>query len=275
MMKTSKLSLSVLAVATFLACQREKVPSADVYVDAAFAAVLSGEVRSAGDGSHATRLDFYAFEEDGTPVPALSRTGLEDFQVEVSLLRGRTYHFLFLAHSADGIVSVEDRTLVVDYSRVAGTEDADAFYAYQTYTVDSPFVATVSLKRPFAQVNVAASAEDVATAATLGVSLEGMTAILTFSGIGDRFDCVTGTVSGHADAVFSGIPGGTLTVDEVDYHLLATAYVLPSDGAVAGFRAEVGAVRLARRFTDFDLGPNFQTNIVGHILTVGGALCTE
>ena len=124
--------------------------------------------RAFSDGTTATQLQYAVYDEQGNPIQRLSSdeakfepVTIEDFNgkrtINIQLAAGKKYNVLFWASAPNSPYSVNYTTkeLSVDYTKTVCNSDAnDAFYCYKSVTVDATKSEPVTLKRPFAQLNI-------------------------------------------------------------------------------------------------------------------------
>ena len=238
-----------------------------------FTASLPASVASRyySDGSTAKNLQ-YAVYAQGTQTPLLEGTAtFENLKATVSttLATGKTYDILFWAQ-ADGApytFTAATQEVTVNYEGIkANNESLDAFFwAEKDLTVNGPVSKTVTLTRPFAQVNVGTN--DFEKAADAG-------AIVTASSISMKaypgLNLLTGEVTGAETQVTFGkaaIPSGeAFPVDNYEY--LAMAYVLvPADKQLVDITLGIDATPNTPVFASVPVQRNYRTNIYGALLT--------
>lgn len=204
------------------------------------------ETRSISDGLSATELMLYVYDENGNLLPELTVINEDAFvaqsaSVSLSLLEGMTYNFVFVALNPAAantayVIDPQNKTLSVDYSALTANDDTYDFFtaSLQDYQAVDNSTQSVSLARPFAQVNAGASAEDVAVAQDNGALMDGITSSFTFSSVGTEYDLMGGCVTANEADVT--IPAGlrpvgeSLIVGEDTFEYIAMAYVLvPQD----------------------------------------------
>lgn len=171
-----KILLSAAALLTLLfaaSCQKEDFSGADgefATVTLTVQAPASPVTKAFGDGTNTNlRLDFGVFDENGEVLDALRQTGIEfgaadsegkrSTTVKVNLAKGKTYHFVCWAqdNSLDCYNHTDLKAITVDYSKnnAANEEKRDAFYAcVKSDIVKADYTQTITLTRPFAQLNV-------------------------------------------------------------------------------------------------------------------------
>ena len=160
-------SLAVGAVA-LASCSNEDfdVKPAGGEGNVVFTAQLPASVQSRAfsDGTTAKNLD-YAVYAAGETTPLL--TGIATFDanlkatISTTLATGKTYDILFWAQAADAPYTFDHATQTVTVSYDGATSNAenrDAFFASElALAVNGPVSKTVTLTRPFAQLNIGTS----------------------------------------------------------------------------------------------------------------------
>ncbi len=279
------------------------------------------QTRTISDGKGVDMLVYAVYDKDGNvitsidgeteniPVELVSTEGNPVFtdlaaNVDITLAKGQTYKVVFWAQNSNCTAYSYDEkmNITVDYTTTVtngeetstvnaanNDETRDAFYAVETITVDGSGTKKVTLKRPFAQINVGVSSEDWTAAGNLGVEIA--SSAVTIENAGNSINLLTGKVSGTEEVTFNSaaIPGGddgeTLTVTSDDettnsYYWLSMSYILVNDGS------EDGSTRTTLDKLNFTFDPadeadsditlelsgvsvqrNYRTNIVGKILT--------
>ncbi|MDE6468288.1 MAG: hypothetical protein K2L28_05245, partial [Muribaculaceae bacterium] len=160
--------------------------------------------------------------------------------------------------------------LTVTYDGAAQDESRDAFYAYRsTFRVTGPMSETITLTRPFSQINIGTS--DYAAASAAGLSVEN-TAV-TVKGVYGKLNLATGAVDELTDAEFTvaAIPtdGETFPYEPATYKYMAMNYVLvgPEKATVDVEFTAPGTQYAGATFTAVPVQRNFRTNIFGALLT--------
>ena len=270
-----KLFYSFFAAAAMLtgitSCSQEAViddVASDDLVEVTFTTGLEGanESRAIGDGTTAKYLYFGAYlqEKDAnntvtydyletlqpTNAPATGKIEFVDKKatVKLRLVKGQTYRFLFWAQStADEsyyAVNFEDAKVSVKYDAnntiAANDEKRDAFYVVKTYTINGPLTETITLKRPFAQVNVGVPMGELAEAVAAGVTVTNSS--FTFGEVATTLNVFDGTVGDKKKVTYTSalipevIPqngvnteGELKNVKKADYEYIAMNYILVND----------------------------------------------
>ena len=126
---------------------------------------LSGGMqnKAISDGTTAKNLTVHVFDENGTYLSELDKTvelNEKKKSVSINLVKGKTYSFLFWAsvnkENSPYSFGVDGKTITVDYNDAkANDESRDAFLGVvKNKVVEASFEESVTLKRPFAQINL-------------------------------------------------------------------------------------------------------------------------
>jgi hypothetical protein len=213
----------------------------DVNFDFNVENVLKG--RSISDGTGANTLMYGVFNEAGelvlkkdvkNNVTGLTSTG---YKLQVSLAKGQTYQAVFWAQNSEceAYTVSDDMNVTVNYEGLNNDENRDAFFAVtEPFKVNLSKTVNVTLKRPFAQVNVGAVAFDLEYVNGFGVNISKSSA--TIKDLANTLNLLTGETSGNVDVQYSlnTIPAEALMVDVDDdgvkesYEWLSMSYVLAS-----------------------------------------------
>ena len=274
------------AALTFLAvgCNKEQVtevPDGQM-VDVTFTAALPGEMatKALGDGQTAKNLYVSVYENDAekTKLDLDKKATFTDLktQVKFSLVKGKTYNFVFWAQAEGAPYDVTDlkNIKVNNYTTDANDEKRDAFYATRKeLKVNGALTETIKLYRPFAQVNFATA--DYADAKKAGfnpavssfTAFEAATTFDTFAEEGkDKVEVALTETEIPADVL--------KTLDGKTYTRLAMNYLIPvgkqgeshNIDVAATFKANNGeAVTVSA--PNAPVQNNYRTNILGNLLT--------
>lgn len=202
---------------------------------------------------------------------------------EVRLVTGKSYDFLFWADKqADDAepfyttASLKAVTMVAPYT--GNSEARDAFFSNELMNVrinSTPLATT--LKRPFAQMNIATGLKDVPAAYqpdAVKISFETLQ-------VYTKFDVSTGFATDNAAAAAWAASAATTGAYSVyaegnDYKNLATDYLFANaEGHSVNFTMDFykGTTPItSRAFNSIPLKRNYRTNIVGELLTVGSKI---
>ena len=242
------------------------------------------QTRTAGDGMTATTLS-YAVYEEGTTTPVITSEDEVNFvnrqaTLSLKLAKGKTYDFIFWADSyekddAENPYDVDfaTQTLTVDYSDAKSNDEArDAFFGTATVEVKGAVSENITLKRPFAQLNIGTN--DMAAAQTAGLKTDALQSSVKVSGIFSSMNLMTGIPDPSTSTVvtfgLNAIPKETFKVGDRTFDYLALNYLLVSDqkGLVnCEFSYNDGATTDTRTIDNVPVQRNYRTNIFGSLLT--------
>lgn len=284
-MKTFKYLAAAALTMLAVSCNKEQVtevPDGQM-VDVTFTAALPGEMatKAIGDGQTAKKLYVSVYENDDAKTKLTSLDKTADFadlktQVTFSLVKGKTYNFVFWAQAEDAPYDVTDlkSIKVNDYTSGANDEKRDAFYATRKeLKVNGALTETIKLYRPFAQVNFATA--DYAEAQKAGFSPA--VSSFTASGAATTFDTFAAEGIDEVTVALTetNVPADILkTLDGKTYTRLAMNYLIPvgkqgeshNIDVAATFKANNGeAVTVSA--PNAPVQNNYRTNILGNLLT--------
>jgi len=314
-MKANYLIASMAAAALLLAsCQREELGGSSLSgeeVTVSISAVMpdggSAVVKSdkePGNGSFANRCIMQIYylpdRESGSadPIPYGDRvtvavSGMKALFPDQRLVSGHDYRFVFWAdHVTDNssaealaqdlhydteefpIVSFkeeEDGTL--SYS--SNDDTRDAFFAAEVRNISGPSSLSFDLKRPFGQLNIITNDWGAIPEGAAADQLRPAMVKLTFNGVPNTIDLLTGEVSDAA-----GISGEAVEVSKIaqdgDAKHLSFDYILAKEGEqtilpgfTMDFLADDGNTKVTDTytFTNIPVQRNYQTNVRGNLLT--------
>ena len=317
-----KLFLSIMAMTATLfmaSCSEDDLSSGNQRNEAevSFSLSLEGQLgtksRSISDGKTVNRLTYAVFNADnGTQLPVWGTDGsgnannhsesASEFtsggthNVEITLAKGQTYTVVFWADYSEAsfpspYTVSNDMKVSINYANMPNNlEKADAFFGSYTFNVIGNDSHTVTLTRPFAQLNVAVRDMDWNAAVASGITI-GKSKV-TVNSVGTSLNLRTGQVSGNEQVEFtladipsdseklhlaSGIQFGSAT--ENDFRYLSTTYLLVNDGTSAGdtrttltsaqfeFQPESGHPITLDGLNNIPVQRNWRTNIIGQLLT--------
>lgn len=200
------------------------------------------------------------------------------------LISGQTYKIAFWAEVADNAyytVDYANATVTASYGSVGNDENRDAFFNAMEFTVtDATSALSVTLKRPFAQLNYGLSAADKALADAISpiakaeVSLDG--------GAYTKLNLLTGEVSAPATVpvVFASAPvitseklkvqpAGATAATEYEY--LSMNYILVNQEVTPNATLKLydasNALVTTVNTSLVPLKRNYRTNIVGNLIS--------
>lgn len=266
-------------------CNKEQVTEAvpdGAEVGVTFTAELPGmQTKAIGDGLTAKNLIVEVYEDEtgaaGTHIAALHQTATFTAlkaDVKFSLVKGKTYHFIFWAQADNAPYTLDAaaKTVAISYAGEANDESRDAFYAVKTLKVQGPATEPVQLKRPFAQVNFGTADFDEAVAGGVEVTKSAFTA----TDAATSLDLFAGEGVGSTDITYTEkeLPAETLTLkDGTTYKYMAMNYFVPTGKFAESHVSNVKAQFVSASHTVEISSPstpvqsNYRTNIVGNLLT--------
>ena len=284
-------------------------------------AVTSADQLSVGDGRAADNLVFAVYDENGDELVDLRQgdwvNKIGDNQnvikfdnsvnpqttVTVKLVRGKEYSFVCWAQNeAATCYDFKDmKNIGISYAdyNAANNDLRDAFYAYaQTNgVVTENFSQTITLARPFAQVNVGTT--DFVEAKKAGLEIDNLYSTVTVKNAATSLETFTGKATAPVAATFAlahaVAPEYDLVINKNKvvndpkvaiadkYGWLAMNYVLVADGSDNGLSSALAEVSFELRegegtvLASYDVPNvpvqrNYRTNIVGGLLTAEGTI---
>lgn len=306
-------------------CSHDEIVSQSVgsEVTVAFTTELRNDVKSRAVGDNAHQIDqvmLAVYGEGGESptghLPALNKTATprqgneangEDphkmyATIEVVLVKGQTYNFVFWAQTKSGngytspyTFDAANATVSINYQK-ANDKCADAFYAkINNFTVTGTFQHRVDLRRPFAQVNFLTTKFDMDEAKNAGFMPSASSIVVKKAAT--SLNLLDGTVSGYTEATFKAaslITDETITIKNGDKYIscdnkgefgvtddltsaanfqyLATAYFLPSESSITASMSVAGntSKTIDLKVAGVNVQKNFRTNIYGNLLTSNG-----
>lgn len=284
-MKTLKYLAAAALTLLAVSCNKEQVtevPDGQL-VDVTFTAALPGEMatKAIGDGQTAKKLYVSVYENDDAKTKLeLDKTAtFTDLKTQVtfSLVKGKTYNFVFWAQAAEGApYDVTDlKNIKISYEGAeANDEKRDAFYATRKeLKVNGALTETIKLYRPFAQVNFGTADYDAAVAA----GVEPVKSVFTATDVATVFDTFEAEGKEAKDVVTfteSALPGETLVTKAGDYKWMTMNYILPMgkqdakhiSNVTAEFIPETG-ITVKASSPQTPVQNNYRTNILGNLLT--------
>ena len=241
------------------------------------------QTRAAGDGLTATTLSYAVYQHD-TKTPLITSKDEVTFEngqatLSLRLAAGQSYDFLFWADAygqdaADAPYTLDfnTQTLSVDYTGALSNEEArDAFFAnVQALEVKGAVKQDVTLKRPFAQLNI--GTDDMDEAQASGMATGSLKTSVKVAKIYQKLNLMDGQVSGNTEVTFeaNNIPQETFTANGQTYSYLALNYLLvdtKKDLVNCEFTYTDGKLDNTMTIDNVPVQRNYRTNIFGSLLT--------
>lgn len=248
-----------------------------------------GDGTDAGDRAILNNLQWTVFEvgTDGTTLTKVfsdEKTGAfggsqTQETVMIPLAKGKTYQVAFYADDAtNSFCTYADGDITVDYANGASNTAAeDAFIGKSAvFTVTGAYNETVTLTRPYAQLNWGTNDLDAKVLQNIIPSLTAQVSVK--SGLFTKMNVIGGGVSDPVtDISFAAVelaadkrPGQTFPVEGTPaYALIAMNYLLTGEGTVdceLAFNNGLTAVTVNAA----PVKVNYRTNIYGQLLTAPG-----
>ena len=282
-------AMSVLAIA----CAKEPVADNGQQAGVSFMVEVPGAsvTKAYGEAEKATKLYYQVFDNAGASIEGLGvqTTDLVGKAAKVSfqLVKDQTYNFVFWAQTTEtGYYTIDEteglKKITADYTTHtdANDENRDAFFATESFKVTGPVTKTVTLKRPFAQINIGTKDQLKAGSATApAIDFTGAKSSVTVTGVPTVFSPLAATpetmltVPATVTFASAAIPTEPLNVKGTDYNYLAMNYVFaPAEGTVCDLSAEIvltGREPIQLSSPTTPIKRNWRTNILGSLLTSG------
>ena len=288
-MKTLKYLTAAALTLFAVGCNKEQVTevSDGQMVDVTFTAALPGEMatKTIGDGQTAKKLYVSVYENDNAKTKLASLDKTADFadlktQVKFSLVKGKTYNFVFWAQAEGAPYDVTDlKNIKISYEGAeANDEKRDAFYATRKeLKVNGALTETIKLYRPFAQVNFGTADYDAAVAAGF-VPKQSVFTATDVANVFDTFNAegkVEGLATDKVTFAAAKIPVEQLVIkDGTKYAWMTMNYIIPVgkqgekhiSNVTAEFIPATGDAITASS-PQTPVQNNYRTNILGNLLT--------
>lgn len=287
------------ALALFASCNKEAQLSGGedgATVKASFTVQLPDAVqtKAISDGLGATQLLFKVYDQSNKHLPNLDQTitvSNRTATVTANLVKGVKYQYVFWAQKPDQYtLDADNATLTITPADMMNSDAWDAFYWHEPLEeVTAAFSKTITLRRPFAQINVGApvtlDANEVPTGGDFWAASQSNILIdnnLTTSytiEVPNKLNLLDGSVDGAASVTMNAVahPTERLTVDGVKYDYAAMAYVLAGTDATTkdltltlNTKQNEETIVLTRNVPNVPLRRNYRTNILGNVFTVTG-----
>lgn len=288
---TKKVLFGMFAAAGLLAtsCSDDELSNSLAsgdYVNASFAIETPEGIltRAIGDGTQADKVAcaiFYNGSELAELRDTVTVTG-KKATYNVRLAKGQKYQAVFFAYNSTAnaydLTSME--AISVKDNQSSNAENRDAFTAsVEVTTTNTNINQDVTLYRPFAQLNIGSTAQDIADAKAAGIEVDQTS--VTVSNVYTTFNAVEDKVVGEPSKVtynLADIPTEKLKVTvngtETEYTYLALNYLLVGDKDAEKSLTDVeftvkpknGSNNTAT-FENVPVQRNYRTNIIGALLT--------
>ena len=232
--------------------------------------------RAYSDGLTANTLTYAVYESGETEALITSEDEVKfsnkTATVNLRLVTGKSYDILFWADAEESPYTFDaaTQTVTVDYANaVSNDEKRDAFFAAEKgLTVDGAINKTITLQRPFAQLNIGAT--DIEEAAVAGFTPKQSS--VTVKNVYNTLNLLSGEVSDAAEVTYAlaAIPEESEIFPVADAKYLAMNYLLvgsEKELADIEFTVSDGSLSIDRSYASVPVQRNWRTNIYGKLLT--------
>lgn len=308
-MKTKNLFLSMLAMASMLfatSCSQDELvnePIADEYVSATFTIGATDGIgtRAVTIGT-ASKINWVAcaiYDATGTKMDLDQTVPFENGKAtyNVRLAKGQDYRAVFFAYYGDtekasSYYDLDDLKSIEILTANANIEERDAFTAYELIganelTTSNKVDKTVTLYRPFAQLNMGIDATEVAAAKAAGVEVAQTKVVV--SNVYNKFNAYENNVVVGSETSmtfdFNAIQEESLVVNGSEYTYLSLNYLLVGDAGTEKTLTDVALYwknedgskynNPATPFINIPVQRNYRTNIIGRLLTTPSEFTIE
>ena len=247
---------------------------------------ITGQSQNVTDLSGATRL--YQAKTDKKTVA----DGKVSFKITLDLVNDQNFTVLFWAqNSANGVYKTDELTKVTyleNANVLANYANRDAFYGSAVVSDGATETPTVTLKRPFAQVNLCTlNLKDTPKEGDYTITLD--ESKMTFTTVPDKFNIATGDASGEMllKFAYNAVPGTgdnadpkdkTIKVNDKPYYYAGMNFVFAdkNEGNTAKLEYDINtylngneevSANVNNTIDQIPLKQNHRTNIVGNLLT--------
>lgn len=295
------LFLSMLAVAGMLmatSCSKEDaVSESSDFVNATFTIGAENGIGTrtdvVGKGLSANTVACAVFDANGEEMAALRQyvpVNGKQATYNVRLAKGQNYRVAFFAYNGndDGTSAYYDvtnmKSIKILPNQASNIEARDAFTKYidiaaADLTNKSNLEEIVSLKRPFAQLNLGIDQTEYNDAMNAGVIVTNSQ--ITVHNVYDAFNAFEDDIANDANVgsmtfAMNAIPTESLKIGTDEYHYLALNYLLVGDMGQEKALADVDfkwqtangkTNEPTTHFLNIPVQRNYRTNIIGKLLT--------
>ena len=285
-----KTLVAVALIAMTAACSKDGgVAPVSEKATVSFDVQLPGGIvgRATNDGNTATKLFYGVYNADRSVLFFKGETEIHGTTtVKLDLVANQTYDLVFWAQAENAPYAInwDAKTIAMDYTnnKVGSNEKRDAFIGeVNNLTINGAKNETVTLKRPFAQLNIGLSKEQIAKAQKAGFNLQTVavtaqthTAFSFAEGVGvptGNLETVTFAAADY-NAPKNEQNKSEITVNGTAYDWVSFNYLLantPSEltDVTVVFNGEGNKTIALPTFTNVPVERNHRTNIVGDLLT--------
>ena len=224
-------------------------------------------------------LHYEVYRINGTAIDKLyhNRVDLpkEGLNLPLDLLNDQTYTVIFWAQEKGSPwIDASDLQNIKLEESLSNNDHRDAFCAVDAnFSHDGTQSRKVTLTRPFAQVNIATTVNNV------GYDITPKQSLVTFRNIPTGYNLLKGETNATTEVTFglNGIPGNTITVNGTTYTNVAMNYVLVADSNIDAVYYEIETANgtVKNTIPSVPVKKNYRTNIIGNLLTSNATYTIE
>ncbi len=288
-MKKYFLSIVVLAGMLFATSCQESLVEPQMEGPTTFTVQLPDAMgtKAIGDASSVNTLYVAVYDQATSDAKAISKdqaviTGGKA-NVQLNLIQGVAYDIVFWAQQNESFVNANSELVTIDVNKdFENSEDGAVFYAYVENFVPNGTSNEVTLRRPFAQLNLGTTTESLTTAVG---PLEVVSTSLQITEVATKFVTVSGLGENTATRTLntSGLVNEDLTVNGTTYKRLSMDYLTLVDGnktvvdVVATIIVKEGGIErtIVRELKSVPVMKNVRTNIVGNFISSESTFTVE
>jgi len=268
--------------------------SAGDYVDATFTIGTADGMgtRAIGDGTTVDKVACTVYDEEGNEMDLYQIVDITNKTAtySVRLAKGQNYRVAFFAYNeAAKAYDVTDlKNIEVKAGQNCNVEGRDAFTAYYDVTTGetmNAFEKTITLYRPFAQLNLGIDAQELEDAEKAGIVVaKSKIVVSNVYNVFSAYDDAVAATDAAEEMVFelADVPTETLKADanndgtDEEYTYLALNYILVGDKNTEKALTDIEFIwetengktnNPTTTFINIPVQRNYRTNILGRLLT--------
>ena len=281
-MKKYFLSIVALAAMLFATSCQESLVEPQLAGPTTFSVQLPDQMgtKAFGDESstNATinKLYVQVYSEDGNTLvyqpsePIAVTSGSASFSV--NLIQDQKYDIIFWAQKDDAYTTTNLKSIPMD-KRFHNVEDGAAFFAFLDDFVPTGTSQPVTLKRPFAQLNLGTTPASLKTDVKAD-SVELVKSYIKVSNVASSFSPVSGYGVGETQTMeftLADVPAQKLYVSGEMYYYVSMDYlpIAGDDQALVTVDATINTSdgNITHTFTNVPVKENYRTNIIGNLIS--------
>ena len=281
-MKKYFLSIVALAAMLFATSCQESLVEPQLAGPTTFSVQLPDQMgtKAFGDESstNATinKLYVQVYSEDGNTLvyqpsePIAVTSGSASFSV--NLIQDQKYDIIFWAQKDDAYITTNLKSIPMD-KRFHNVEDGAAFFAFLDDFVPTGTSQPVTLKRPFAQLNLGTTPASLKTDVKAD-SVKLKKSYIKVSNVASSFSPVSGYGVGETQTMeftLADVPAQKLYVSGEMYYYVSMDYlpIAGDDQALVAIDATINTSDgdITHTFTNVPVKENYRTNIVGNLIS--------